>query len=170
MSKNSVVIIKNFLNKDLFKNLQKLILESEFPWFQRKQMVANKNDDLGYFSHSFFNKDKINCVYFNTHILPILSKLNVKKIIEVRANLSPSCFYKNKNSAFHIDNNLKCKTAILYLNDCDGGTELKIDNSIKFVKAEENKMLIFDSDIQHSGTVSKNVDFRYIINFNYFER
>jgi len=41
---------------------------------------------------------------------------------------------------------------------------------IKFIKAEENKILIFDSNIQHSGTVSKDVDFRYIINFNYFDK
>ena len=33
------------------------------------------------------------------------------------------------------------------------------DNKIKFVKAEENKMLIFNSYIKHCGTVSKNVDF-----------
>ena len=158
------------MGRGSYKGVTCLILESEFSWFQRKQMVENENYDLGYFSHSFFNKDKINCIHFNNYILPILNKLNVKKIIEVRANLSPSCFYKNKNSAFHIDNNLNCKTAIFYLNNCDGGTQLKIDNKIEFVKAEENKMLIFNSYIEHSGTISKNVDFRYIINFNYFDK
>jgi sulfur transfer complex TusBCD TusB component (DsrH family) len=61
------------------------------------------------------------------------------------------------------------KTAILYLKTTDGGTELKINNEIKFIKDEENKMLIFDSDVQHRGIVSKDSDFRYLINFNYFE-
>ena len=61
------------------------------------------------------------------------------------------------------------KTAILYLNTCNGGTEIKIDNKIEFIKAEENKILIFDSDIEHRGLVSTDADFRYILNFNYFE-
>ena len=30
-------------------------------------------------------------------------------------------------------------------------------------------MLIFDSDVKHRGVVSTDSDFRYLINFNYFE-
>ena len=37
------------------------------------------------------------------------------------------------------DYNFNCKTAILYLNTCDGGTEFKINSKIKFTKAEQNK-------------------------------
>ena len=55
------------------------------------------------------------------------------------------------------------------MNSCNGGTEIKINNEIKSIKAEENKMLIFDSDVEHRGIVSTDADFRYIINFNYFE-
>ena len=54
------------------------------------------------------------------------------------------------------------------MNTCDGGTELKIDDEIQLVKAEKNKMLIFDTNVEHRGTPSTDVDFRYIINFNYY--
>ena len=106
--------------------------------------------------------------YYNQYILPILNQLEVKAPIEVRANLSPSCFYKKNACDFHVDRDYDSKTAILYLNDCNGGTEFKINNKIELVKAEENKIVIFDTNTQHRGTKSTDQDFRYIINFNYF--
>ena len=161
-------VIENFLEDSFFQDLKKLVIESEFSWFKRKNMLKNKDDDLGYFTHSFFNKNTINCKHYNQYILPILNQLEVKAPIQVRANLSPSCFYKKNVCAFHVDNDYESKTAILYLNDCNGGTELKINNKIEFVKAEENKIVIFDTNTQHRGTKSTDQDFRYIINFNYF--
>ena len=161
-------VIENFLEDSFFQDLKKLVIESEFSWFKRKNMLKNKDDDLGYFTHSFFNKNTINCKHYNQYILPILNQLEVKAPIQVRANLSPSCFYKKDACAFHVDRDYKSKTAILYLNDCNGGTELKINNKIEFVKAEENKIVIFDTNTQHRGTKSTDQDFRYIINFNYF--
>ena len=161
-------VIKNFLEDSFFQDLKKLVIESEFSWFKRKNMLKNNNDDLGYFTHSFFNNNTINCKYYNQYILPILNQLEVKAPIEVRANLSPSCFYKKNACAFHVDRDYDSKTAILYLNDCNGGTEFKINNKIELVKAEENKIVIFDTNTQHRGTKSTDQDFRYIINFNYF--
>jgi hypothetical protein len=163
-----VEIIQNFLNKNFFEDLKKLVLESEFAWFQRKTMVSDSNDNLGYFTHSFYNNHKINCETYFKYILPILDKLDAKAIIEVRANLCPSVFFKKEKCAFHIDNSFNCKTAILYLNTCDGGTEFKIKDKIKFIKSEENKIVIFDSNIKHRAITSKDSDFRYILNFNYF--
>ncbi len=160
--------IKNFLEDNFFKDLKKLITQSEFSWFQRSNMVSDNDGTLGYFSHSFFNRYGVNCKHYDQFIVPILEKLNAHAIIQVRANLSPSCFYKGIKSEFHTDSKHPSKTAIFYLNTCDGGTELKINNEIKFVKAEENKMLIFDTNTQHRGTPSTDVDFRYIINFNYY--
>ena len=161
-------VIENFLEDSFFQDLKKLVIESEFSWFKRKNMLKNNNDDLGYFTHSFFNNNTINCKHYNQYILPILDQLEVKAPIEVRANLSPSCFYKKNACSFHIDRDYDSKTAIFYLNDCNGGTEFKINNKIELVKAEENKIVIFDTNTQHRGTKSTDQDFRYIINFNYF--
>ena len=157
---------KNFLDKDFFKNLQKLITESEFSWFKRKTIVKGTTDNLGYFTHSFYNNNRINCNTYHEYIAPILNKLDAKAIVEVRANLFPSVFFNT--AEFHTDYNFNCKTAILYLNTCDGGTEFKINSKIKFTKAEQNKIVIFNSNTLHRPVTSKNVDFRYIINFNYF--
>ena len=71
---------KNFLDKDFFKNLQKLITESEFSWFKRKTIVKGTTDNLGYFTHSFYNNNRINCNTYYEYIVPILNKLNAKRL------------------------------------------------------------------------------------------
>lgn len=164
-------IIENFLDKNLFKELQKLIMQSEFSWFQRKNttLIDNKvSEDLGYFTHSFFNNNQINCSHYDKFIIPILNKLNCHAPIQIRANLSPSVFFIKDKASFHTDYKYPCKTSIFYINTCDIGTELKINNEIQLVKAEENKMLIFDSSIEHRSAVSKKPEFKYLINFNYY--
>jgi len=160
-------VIKNFLEDSFFQDLKKLVIESEFSWFKRKNMLKNNNDDLGYFTHSFFNKNTINCKHYNQYILPILDQLEVKAPIEVRANLSPSCFYKKNACAFHVDRDYESKTAILYLNNCNGGTELKINNKIELVKAEENKIVIFNTNIAHCVERSNEDDSRISLAFNF---
>ena len=45
---------------------------------------------------------------------------------------------------------------------------LKVKNKIEFIKAEENKILIFPCKTKHRVCTSTDVDRRYIINFNYF--
>ena len=170
--KSKYKVIHNFMNDIAFSALQHLIIEKDFPWFKRKRQVLTKDKkDLGYLTHSFYNDHKAGSVFYNDYIIPILNQLEVASVIQVRANLTPSVFYIERGSAFHCDYIFESpsKTAILYLQTTDGGTEIKINNETKFIKDEANKMLIFDSDVKHRGVVSKDSDFRYLINFNYFE-
>tara|TARA_R100001460_G_scaffold54832_1_gene94109 strand:+ start:851 stop:1405 length:555 start_codon:yes stop_codon:yes gene_type:complete len=170
--KTKYKVINGFLNEISFLSLQNLIIDGEFPWFKRERQVYTKDKkELGYLTHSFYNEHNINSVYYNNFIIPILNQLGASSVIQVRANLTPSVFYIEKGSAFHCDYIFESpsKTAILYLKSTNGGTEIKIDNEIKYIKDEENKMLIFDSDVKHRGIVSTDSDFRYVLNFNYFE-
>jgi len=154
----------NFLPLEQFKKLQNLIIDLDFPWRIRKCMTDS--DENIYFTHSFFNYYKINSNSYQEYIIPILIKLKCVSPIEIRANMFLNKLF-NK-SGWHTDYNFNNLTAILYLNNCNGGTELKIKNKIKFVKAEENKILIFDGNVEHRACTSTDVDRRYIINFNYF--
>jgi|TARA_R110000803_G_scaffold192035_1_gene254772 hypothetical protein len=164
-------VIKNFLPQNYFDDLKKLILFPDFTWYKREGMTPNSNIDLGYFTHSFYTRFQATSNMYTKFIIPILDQLNASSVIDVRANMFPSVFYKKQKAEFHVDCTFKnFKTAILYINNCDGGTELFINKKVKFTKAEENKILIFDGDVPHRGTVSKKTDFRYIINFNYYEK
>ena len=160
--------VKNFLDIKSFNALKALIFHEDFNWFRKKSMTKDSKIDLGYFTYSFYNNMEPTSEYYRNYIIPILTKLKAEAPIQIRANMFPSVFYKNKKSEWHTDYPFICKTAILYLQDCDGGTDLKINNRSVFIKSETNKIVIFDSDVEHRGVVSKNADFRYVINFNYF--
>ena len=157
-------IIKNFLLKENFKEIKNIILDKDFPWRIRNRMTDT--DENIYFTYCFFNNFLTTSEMHQNYIIPILNKLKAKSVIQVRANLIfNTLFYK---SGWHTDYNYDSKTAIFYLNTCNGGTEFKINDKIKFVNAEENKIVVFDSKIEHRVCTSTDCKRRYIINFNYF--
>jgi hypothetical protein len=161
-----IEIKNNFLPIEQFNELQKLIFDLEFPWRLRENMAGN--DGNIYFTHSFFNENNVTSELYFTYIVPILKKLNSISPIQIRVNMFLNKLFNE--SDWHSDYNLNNTTAILYLNDCNGGTELKIKNEVKFIKAEKNKLIIFPSKTIHRVKTSTDVDKRYIINFNYFEK
>ena len=154
-------VYKNFLPVDFFKKLKNLIIDQDFPW----RRTTHSKDKI-YFTHCFYNTMNAKSNLYEPYILPILKKLDSAAPIQIRANLFISALFKT--SDWHIDYDFKCRTAILYLNDCDGGTELKINNKIKFIKADAYKMLVFDTPVFHRALTSKEEPLRYVINFNYF--
>jgi hypothetical protein len=156
--------IKNFLPKEQFKELQNLIFDKDFPWRIRNQMTPD--DDNYYFTYNFYNNFYHSSEYYFNYIIPILTRLNCKAPIEIRSNMVINKLFEK--SGWHTDYKYKSTTAILYLNTCNGGTEFKINNEIKFVNAEENKIIISPCNIKHRACTSTDSDRRYIINFNYF--
>jgi hypothetical protein len=157
--------IKDFLPIDQFKKLQNLILNSDFPWRIRESMTSG--DKNIYFTYSFFNENRVNSELYDEYIVPFLKILKCNAPIQIRANMFLNKIF-NK-SGWHCDYDLNNTTAILYLNSCNGGTELKIEEQIKFIKAEENKLIIFPSKTIHRVCASTDdIDKRYIINLNYF--
>ena len=157
---------ENFLPADLFKKIKDLIMDKDFPWRRRDHMVISNNDPI-YFTYNFYNDMTVSSEWYTPCIVPIFKKLKATAPVEARANIFISTLFKR--STWHRDWPLECKTAILYLNTCDGGTELKINDKIISIKAQENKMLIFDTPILHRAVTSSDEPIRYIINFNYYE-
>ena len=156
---------QKFLNTEFFNKIKGLVMDQDFPWRRRNNMTTNIKDKM-YFTYCFYNDMNCKSQFYEPYIIPILKKLNAEAPIQIRANLTISELFKK--SQWHNDYNFNCKTAILYLNDCDGGTELKINNKIIFIKASANKMLVFDTKVLHRAITSKKQPIRYIINFNYF--
>jgi len=157
-------IHKKFLAPDAFEKIKNLVMNQDFPWRRRDHMTTLT--DKMYFTFCFYNYMVPKSDLYELYIIPILKKLQAEAPIQVRANMTISALFKT--SHWHCDYPFKCKTAILYLNDCDGGTDLKINNKITFIKADANKMLVFDTPILHRSITSKTEPLRYIINFNYF--
>ena len=73
-------------------------------------------------------------------------------------------------SNFHNDNFFpNCKTAIIYINTCNGKTVIKIKKEIE-IKSEENKALIFNTNILHKVVSQTDLSRRIILNINYFSK
>lgn len=162
--KNKYKVINNFLSKEDFINIKNLLFSNEIAWFYLNNMVEKDN---GFFNHCFYNNFKPMSDFYFTHIISIINKLKVAAIIQIRANL----LLKKETqyfSKFHVDAPFKCKTAVFYINTCNGYTILDEKLKIK-IKCEENKMLIFDSNVFHCAASQTDVDRRIVINFNYFE-
>ena len=158
--------IRNFLEPSFFKHLQNTITHHSFPWRKTHKTTAVDTDWHLYFYHNFFDDKRITSEYYNDLIIPILDKLNVNGIIQARSNLFISKTFDK--SSYHTDQfDERVNTAILYLNDCDGGTEFK---SGEFVRSEANKMVIFNSSLEHRAQTARDVPCRYIINLNYYEK
>jgi hypothetical protein len=160
-------VIENFLEKNEYLRLKELIFNIDFPWRIRNNMT--EIDKAYYFTYNFFYNYVSQSEHFENYIIPIMRKLNAKAIVQVRANLILNKLFEK--SGFHIDNtdDFNCKTAILNFTTCDGGTELLINDKIKFLESVENKIVIFDSNIKHRTVPSKTTSARIILNINYFD-
>lgn len=155
-----IKIIDNFLERQFFNNLQHLILGDHFAWFYNDYKV-HKNDNNFQFTHTVI-KDYKPLSTFVKYINPILNKLEAKKTIQVKLNLQTKA-NKIFNHAFHNDFN-NATTAILYMNTNNGKTIFKNGEEVNSI---ENRMVIFDSNLQHTGTSHTDTKTRVLINFNY---
>ena len=87
-----VNIVDNFLDKKDFLSLQSSLTAANFPWYYMTFKV-HEGDGKDQFYHIYTNKDKLHSKNIDP-IKPILKKLNIKKILRIKANLS---LRKNEN-------------------------------------------------------------------------
>ena len=163
-------IIDNFLDSDFYQEISEIIKSEKIPWYFRKKDTPNSKNLNGYFCCGFYDNDRPDHPLYDNIIVPILEKLECVSPIMVRANL----ILRDKDSlesSFHVDYQLPhSKTAIFFLTTCNAKTVLKINNQEIFVESKENRMLIFDTLVEHKLIFQKDVHKRYILNFNYFGR
>ena len=72
----------------------------------------------------------------------------------------------------HVDIPLKHITCIFYINNSDGNTIIYDYNKtiiIKEIEPVENRLLIFDGNLPHTGHSPSKNKFRILINMNFFD-
>ena len=172
---SDIKIIENFLEKKDFQFIKDKILDNYFPWFfqENKERYFNedsyergKKDLTQYqYTHNFYEDYEPRSNYFNI-LYPLFKKLNVKSLIRVKANLNP---YSKElvEGYFHKDYvDYNSYTAVFYVNTNNGYTLFKDKN--KKILSEENKIVIFNSNVWHKGTNTNNNKRRVVLNINYF--
>jgi len=163
-------VIDNFLDYDSFINIQQAFFSFDCKWewsevVERDELRTGLSDLDNYqFVHGIHGGAMPESRLFE-RMPPLLDKLNVAAIIRIKANLTtktPSIV----EHGYHVDQRFPhSKTAIFYLNTCDGYTSFENEGIVESV---ENRIVIFDSDKRHTGTSLTNDPRRVVININYF--
>jgi len=151
-------IIDDFLNHNQFDMIRRLVMGTSFPWFFGSVTTGSKFHQN---THCFYQYDQPTHLYSN--ILCLREKLNVQSLVRVKANLNPRTETIEEHD-YHIDFP-NMKTAVFYLNTCDGYTKFK---NGKKVNSVANRVVIFDSNLEHCGTSCTDAPARVVINLNYF--
>ena len=155
-------IIDNFLPDYQFKQLQSIVMGPVFDWYYNDYCTYS-GDEFFQFIHFFYRDNPSEATSSFSQIEPCLSFFNMKKIYRIKVNLRPKTVFHRK-SPYHIDN-LPCSTtAILYMNTNNGWTRFKKGDKVKSV---ENRLVIFDSKLEHSSVTCTDEKIRVVVNFNY---
>ena len=155
-------VIDNFLPEYQFKQLSNVILNDYFPWYYN-EWICYDGDGLFQFTHRIFDGAKGGIISDDYSLFDIVQqKLGVSRLDRIKANLNPKTVFHRKGG-FHIDFP-HMKTSIFYINTNNGWTEFKKGGKVKSVA---NRMVIFDSNLEHQGVTCTDEKRRVVINFNY---
>ena len=160
-----VKVVDNFLPEYQFKQIQDMLIEKDpiFPWYYNDD-ICYENDGKFQFTHTFYNHNDGTKSYYYSLLDACQNKLGVKKLVRIKANLNTRTLFHRK-TGWHYDFE-DMTTSILYLNTNNGWTAIKGYGKVENVA---NRMVIFDSNLQHTGVTSTDQNRRVMINFNYEE-
>ena len=156
---NQVDVIDNFLPEKQFKSIQSVMMGEDFPWYYKDYIAYEWKEDNGFqFTHMFLDPDVGNSSRY--YLMKPFEKMG--KMYRIKSNLRTRTLFRGR-SYYHIDYP-NMTTAIFYINTCNGYTKFKKGGKIKSV---ENRMVIFDSNLEHAGFSTTDEKKRIVINFNY---
>ena len=164
-------VVDNFLSEYQFKQINDVILTDHFPWYWNDETLPPNNDYYNpndyQFTHRIFDlaDGGILSDYYSLCDI-IQQKLGVRKLSRIKMNVLPRTFFHRKGG-MHTDlwglTSIQ-KTAIFYVNTNNGWTEFKKGGKVKSVA---NRIVIFDSNVEHQGVTCTDKKRRVVINFNY---
>jgi hypothetical protein len=166
MNKNDYEVIDNFLEKEDFENIKKIIMDVSFPWYYNNGVYQEEDKkDQFQFTHLFYFDNLPTSTFFNV-LSPFLLKINPISLIKAKANLNTRSELLLEHG-FHTDFThfpLNQRTAVFYLNNNNGYTLFEDGTKIESV---ENRFVSFKTSIKHTGSTCTDTNRRVLINFNY---
>lgn len=167
MEQNNIKIIDNLISAHDLREIHNTLVSSNFPWYCSEIISSSHYDEsLNNLQliHAFHYEHSIRSPYIDL-IFPIIKAINPKAIVRIKANLLQKTETIVRHG-YHRDFDFDCKTAVFYVNTNNGFTEF-IDGAR--VESIENRLVVFDSSLEHTGTSTTNSPYRIVINFNYFD-
>lgn len=158
-------IIDNFLHPSDAEKLSEAILCPTFPWTFADKIAGNEegysNENI-YFLHTIYDGYRP-CSDIWNMMQPFMEFLSPKALIRAKINMYlPTKDRANHNP--HVDQLYPHYGALYYINDNDGVTTMHDGTQIESVA---NRLVIFDSSLEHSSSSCTNAQRRVTMNFNY---
>lgn len=176
MSEDLIQVIDDALPKHSANQIERMMNNPDFPWnwgtvyYNGPQATSNDIledgcDELDNFQlcHIFHDGKSFEGDYYNK-LQSLYDLLQIKAFVRVKANLVPRRDRIIRHG-YHYDQSFLCKVAVYYVNNTDGYTEFECGKKVYGVK---NRLVIFPSNMKHSGTTCTNAKARFVINFNFF--
>lgn len=163
-------IIDNFLPSDSFNHIQEHLLGPNIEWAYNSSMAMPDNecyhDPYDFqFTHTFYRNSQPSSHHISL-LDPILQVLNPSALVRIKGNLQPRSAHIVTHQ-HHLDHDFfDGKIAIFYVNSNNGYTLLSNGTKINSV---ENRLLIFDGNILHTGTTCTDQKVRVVINFMFYQ-
>ena len=158
-------IEKNFLEQKDFEKLYKTIMNNWFGWFYVDHVADESDTANGYFAHMIYDNHERRSNEGWDMMQPILNKLKPKALIRIKANLYPASQQLVKHG-YHVDQKYDCKSALYFVNTNNGYTEFENGQRVESV---ENRLVVFDSGLKHTGTTCTDQKRRIVLNINYID-
>jgi len=173
---NIMHIQDNFLAKEKFIALRDIIMALDFPWYFGSTLVhddENNKTSPGQLVHHVY-KDNIPISPLYDLLVPILKHLKATVVLRIKVNSNirlPEPYF----SDFHTDIldmeeavTANFTTSILFMNTCNGYTEIENGEEDTRVENVANRIVSFPANIEHRGVTQTDEQRRIVINFNYF--
>lgn len=161
------VVIDNFLKKESFQQMQKVMFGEDFCWNYNDAIDYASDEDRFQFTHNFYKNNIGPCSLQYGILGNALNEIKPKELYRIKANLLARTTETIVNS-FHNDIDdlgiLPWTTSILYMNTNNGYTEFQ---NGAIVESKENRMVVFPAEMKHRGTSCTDKKVRVVINFNY---
>lgn len=158
-------IFDNFLPEKQFKDIQHFLLEDGLcPWYYNSFILNDKKDDYVFqFTHTFIRGSD---QYFSPNVSVIdhlIETIKPSVIFKIKANIGGRTPL-HEEGGYHTDFSFDCKTAVYYVNTNNGYTLFKDGTKINSI---ENRFVVFDSSMEHTGVSQTDTKVRCLINLNY---
>ena len=164
--KSQVQIFDDLLTIEDLDNIQHLFFKNtNFPYFFNDHKVFD-DDNFSQFTHQFYLNNNINSEYYK-HLQCIINAINPVSIVGIKANLQTKDT-EIRTTPMHQDYETTLdnqKTGIFYVNTNNGKTVFEDGEQISSVA---NRLIVFPACKIHAGTTHTDVNYRCVINLNWF--
>ena len=164
-------IIDNVLDVDVYDEVIRCLDDVELTW-QRSEVLSPEV----FTEHVKHNLQFVHKIYHEYRILspttfkeilgPIADKIQIRSLIKAKLNLKLRAESIIEHG-MHTDHDFgsDATTGIYYFNTNNGYTKFE-DGTI--VESVANRLVLFASDIKHTGTTCTDTQGRYVLNINFF--